>query len=168
MSNSFTASETFSIVHARHISSRVAADMRLMNRYYSYPADAHIEDYLEEIAQLLAEGYLRTFEIGFKRDGQRLFTLRYEVRADGTLSDSRAGGVPTNIDIAGASPFNYLTYSTKWFALDRDERDAFKATLPVQRTPGDEPTDGQGYWVHEDRSYAAGGTGLFRGRFVPL
>jgi hypothetical protein len=168
MSTSFTASETFSIVHARHISSRVAADMRLMNRYYGYPAEANIEDYLEEIAQHLAKGYLKSFEIGFKRDGRRLFTLRYEVRADGTLSDTRAGGVPTNIDVTGATHLNYLTRSTTWFALTQVERDAFKAALPVQRTPGDEPVDGQGYWVREDRSYAAAGTGLSRGRFVPL
>jgi hypothetical protein len=167
MTLSTTATETFSIAHARHISSRVAADMRLMNRYYGYPSEDAIENYLEEIAQFLVNGYLATFEIGFKRDGLRLFTLRYEVLADGSLADLRAGGVPVGVDIAGASPFNYLTHSTTWTQLDRSEREAFEAKLPVQRSPGPAPVDGQGYWVHDDRSYAAAGTGLRRGRFVP-
>ena len=111
MTTSYTLTETFSIVHARHISSRVAGDMRLMNRYYGYPSESAIENYLEEIAQLLGNGYLATFEIGFKRDGRRLFTLHYDVRADGTLTDSRAGGVPVGIDITGATKLNFLTHS---------------------------------------------------------
>jgi hypothetical protein len=167
MTMSYSVSETFSIAHARHISSRVAADMRLMNRYYGYPAETAIENYLEEIAQFLAGGYLATFEIGFKRDGKRLFTLHYSVRADGSLSDSRAGGVPVGIDITGATPFNFLTHSAAWFALDTTEREAFEAALPVQRSFCEAPVDGQGYWVRDDRGYAAAGMGLSRGRFVP-
>lgn len=167
MTTSYSLTETFSIVHARHISSRVAADMRLMSRYYGYPSESAIEDYLEEIAQLLAKGYLATFEIGFKRNGRRLFTLHYEVRADGTLSDSRAGGVPVGIDISGAKPFNFLTHSTAWFQLSAADRAAFEATLPVQRIFDDAPIDGDGYWVRDERSYAAAGMGLSRGRFVP-
>lgn len=56
MTTSYSLTETFSIVHARHISSRAAADMRLMSRYYGYPAESAIENYLEEIAQLLTKG----------------------------------------------------------------------------------------------------------------
>ncbi len=168
MTSSYSLSETFSIVHARHISSRVAADMRLMSRYYGYPAESAIENYLEEIAQLLARGYLATFEIGFKRNGRRLFTLHYDVRADGTLTDSRAGGVPVGIDVAGATTFNFLTHSAAWFRLDPTTRAAFEAALPVQRIVDDAPIDGDGYWVWDERSYAAAGMGLSRGRFVPL
>jgi hypothetical protein len=167
MTSSYSLSETFSIAHARHISSRVAADMRLMNRYYGYPAESAIENHLEEIAQFLAKGFLATFEIGFKRSGRRLFTLHYDVRADGTLSDSRAGGVPVGIDITGAQPLNFLTHSTAWFALSPADRAAFEATLPVQRIFGDAPIDGDGYWVRDERSYSAAGMGLSRGRFVP-
>jgi Bacterial HORMA domain family 1 len=167
MSTSYTVSETFSIVHARHISSRVAADMRLMSRYYGYPSESAIEDHLEEIAQLLAKGYLATFEIGFKREGRRLFTLHYAVRADGSLADSRAGGVPVGINITGATPLNFLTHSAAWFRLDQAERDAFEASLPIQRTFGEAPVDGDGIWIRDERAYAAAGMGLTRGRFVP-
>jgi Bacterial HORMA domain family 1 len=168
MSYSYTLSETFSITHARHIASRLAGDMRLMNAYYDYPSLVSIDNFLEEIAQLLAKGYLATFEIGFKGNGRRVFSLYYEVLVDGTLSDSRSGGVPAGHDVGGAAPFNYLTHSAAWFALSQSERDAFEAILPVQRTPGPEPVDGDGYWVAEDRSYASGGTGMRRRKYVPL
>ncbi len=71
MSYSYTLSDTFTITHARHIASRMAADFRLMRVYYGRPSEATIENYLEEVAQLLAKGYLSTFEIGFKKGDKR-------------------------------------------------------------------------------------------------
>lgn len=166
MTTSYTVSETFSITHARHIASRVAGDLRLMSRYYGRPTLGEIEDYLEEIAQLLVQGYLGTFEVGYRRAGCRVFTLYYEVLGDGTLSDARAGGVPTNADITGASFFSYVTYTPSLLGLSEAAQATFLAGLPVQRTEQPEPLDGNGYWVHDDRNYAAGGLGLRRGRFV--
>jgi hypothetical protein len=167
MTDSYSESETFSISHARHIASRVAADMRQMSRYYGYPEESEIDDFLEEIAQYLVKGYLATFEMGFKHDGRRLFTLYYEVLADGSLSDSRAGGVPAGIDVEGATPFNFLKQSEGFYLLSQAEREAFKAKLPIKRVFGHAPVDGNGRWVSEDRSYAAAGTGLRRRRFEP-
>ena len=167
MSVSYTMSDTFTITHARHIASRMAADFRLMRIYYGKPSEATIEDYLEEVAQLLAKGYLDTFEIGFKKDEKRVMSLFYEARSDGTLTDGRAGGVPTGADVSGANYFSYLTHSAKWWSLTDGERASFEAKLPVQRTAMPAPQDGDGYWVSSERSYAAGGAGVLRGRFVP-
>ncbi len=166
MSYSYTASDTFTITHARHIASRIASDLRLLYCYYDEPSLDMIENCLEEIAQLLAKGYLQTFEVGFKRGEARVISLKYEVRADGTLDDSRSGGVRPSVDITGASTINYITYSSKWWSLPESGRTAFKATLPIQRTIGAEPKDGEGYWA-VDRAYAAGGTGVQRKSFVP-
>ncbi|HEY7830658.1 MAG TPA: hypothetical protein VIC06_08860 [Solirubrobacteraceae bacterium] len=167
MSGSYSESESFTIAHARHVCSRVAADMRQMNRYYGYPDESEIDNYLEELAQHLMESYLYSFEIGFKRNGRRLFTLYYEVLADGSLSDSRAGGVPADVDVEGASPFNFLKRSEAFGRLPQLQREAFKARMPVRRVFGYAPIDGEGRWIAEDRSYAAAGTGLRRRRFVP-
>jgi len=165
--STYTYSDTFTITHARHIASRIAGDLRLMSLFYDYPGEDFIPKVLEELAQLLAKDYLKSFEIGFERSGRRrVFTLLYEARADGTLSDNRAGGVPTNLDVSGADPFNYLIHSDKWWRLTPAERDAFEKTLPVKRTPMEEPQNGSGYWV-SDRSYTAGGHGVARSRFVP-
>lgn len=165
MSYSYTFSDTFTITHARHIASRMAADFRLMRIYYGKPSEEMIENYLEEVAQLLAKGYLATFEVGFKKNEKRVVSLLYEVRADGTLSDNRAGGVQPGVDVSGARQFSYLTHSAKWWSLTDDERTAFEAKLPIQRTAMPAPEDGDGYWV-SDRSYAAGGAGVQRKRFV--
>jgi hypothetical protein len=167
MTTSYTLSETFSITHAQHIASRVAGDLRLMSRYYGRPTLGEVEDYLDEIAQLLVKGYLGTFEVGFRRAGCRVFTLYYEALGDGTLSDARAGGVPTDADITGASFFSYVTYTNSLLTLGAAARAAVLAGLPVQRTEQPEPVDGNGSWVLDDRNYAAGGLGLRRGRFVP-
>ncbi len=166
MSYSYTRSDTFTITHARHIASRIASDLRLLYRYYDAPPLDMIEKYLEEVAQLLAKGYLQTLEVGFKRGEARVISLRYEAQADGTLGDDRSGGVRPSVDVTGTSSFNYLTYSSKWWALPESERTAFKATLPIQRTFGTEPQDGAGHWV-SDRSYSAGGVGVQRKSFVP-
>ena len=167
MSHSYTLSETFTITHARHIASRMAADFRLMRAFYGEPSEEDIEDYLEEIAQLLAKGYLATFELGFRADGKRVVSLFYEVRADGTLVDNRAGGVQPGADIEGAHKFSHVTYSDKWSALTVGERAAYRAGLPVQRTAMPSPEDGDGYWTSDSRSYAAGGAGVQRRRFFP-
>lgn len=167
MTYSYTRSDTFTITHARHIASRMAADFRLMRMYYGRPSEATIEDYLEEVTQLLAKGYLSTFEVGFKRSDKRVVSLLYKARSDGTLDDGRAGGVPVGVDVSGANCFSYLTHSIEWWSLTDEERADFEAKLPVQRTAMPAPQDGDGYWISGDRSYAAGGAGVLRGRFVP-
>jgi hypothetical protein len=167
MSSSGTGTYTFSILDARKIAAHVAADMHLMNSYYGYPEKADIDDYLEEIAQHLSEGYLLDFEIGFERDGGRVFSLLYEALEDGTLSDNRAGSVEPGHDVKGAERINYLRRTASYEALSPSEKEKFKQSLPIQRTPGPRPVDGDGYWVLEDRSYASGGRGVRRRKFIP-
>ena len=167
MTYSYTLSETFTITHARHIASRMAADFRLMRMYYGEPSEAMIEAYLEEVALTLAKGYLSTFEVGFRRNGSRVVSLFYEARADGTLRDDRAGGVQPGADVSGTQQFSYLTYTDKWDSLTPQQKVDFKARLPIQRTSQPAPSDGDGYWVDNDRSFGAGGARVQRARFVP-
>ena len=58
MSMSYTTneSETFSIIHARRIASRVATDLLRFQSFYGFPSDKSIDDYEEELAVLLKEG----------------------------------------------------------------------------------------------------------------
>jgi hypothetical protein len=166
--SSYTINDTFTITHARHIASRIAADLDLFSRFYGYPDRALIPDYLEEIARHLAKGYMETFEIGFEVAGREVVVgLWYEVRADGTLSDNRAGDLPLYVDTSGATPFNYMTYSTAWWRLTDTERAAFKASMPVQRTSAPEPQHNLGAWS-TSRSYASGGVGVQRRNFVAI
>jgi hypothetical protein len=70
------------------------------------------------------------------------------------------------VDITGASFFNYLTQNSRFFQLSNAQQARFKSALPVQRTNGEPPADGSGYWT-SDRNYFSGGRGLNRQTFQP-
>src|SRR6266704_2626454 len=79
MSYSFTKSETFSIIHARKLAAKVAADMHLCAQYYGEPSEEHIRVYAEELAQYLNEAYIQEYEFGFKKGNARVVSWRYKV-----------------------------------------------------------------------------------------
>ena len=104
MTQTFTKSNTFTITHARHLASKVAADMHLCAHYYGNPPEDWIRDYSEELAQYLNEGYLEEYEFGYARGGVRVVTWRYKVDTNGAITtDDRAGKVVAYVDVAGAS-----------------------------------------------------------------
>ncbi len=165
--HSRTNSATFTIVHARHIISKVAADMHLCQAYYGLPGENHLANLSEELSQLLKNGYLEQFEFGFKENGVRIVSWRYSVNSDGTLAtDDRPGRVYSSANTDNATFYNFLTKSTKWWGLDKSERDRIEESLPIKRTPGELPSDGVGYWT-SDKTYSSNGTGTSRSSFRP-
>ena len=56
MTTTFTrsSSETFTRTSAKYLVSKVAADLRQMQRLHRAPADAQIDAYVEELITLLA------------------------------------------------------------------------------------------------------------------
>jgi hypothetical protein len=168
MSYSFTTSSTFTIIHARYLASKVAADMHLCAQYYGKPTEEKIRNFAEELAQYLKEGYLAEYEFGYKKDGKRVVTWRYKVDANGILTtDESPGKVVAYVDIEGATIYNFLTQSPKFLALTSEQQASFEAAMPVQRSSGSPPSDGNGYWT-TDRNYFSGGQGLGRQTFQPL
>ncbi len=141
-----TTTSTFTRTSARYIASKVVADLRRLRSYYGQPSEEQIELFYGELIELLALGYVRSIEYGFKRDGRRLISLLYEVRSDGSLTDDRAGGVHARADITGASWFSFLIHNSKWWSLSPEHRARIEAGLPISRTPAEAPQDGQGYW----------------------
>jgi hypothetical protein len=168
MSLSFTRTATFTIVHARYLASKVAADMHLCAQYYGKPSEGRIREYAEELAQYLNAGYLKEYEFGFKKNGERIVCWRYRVDSNGRLTtDDRPGKVVPYFDIKSAVFFNILTQNSRFFRRSADEQASFEAGLPLQRTFGEPPSDGSGYWT-SDRNYFSGGCGLNRQTFQPL
>jgi hypothetical protein len=168
MSYSVTTSETFSIIHARRLSSKVAADMHLCAQYYGQPLESSVRQYAEELAQYLNEGYVEEYEFGYQKNGKRLVTWRYRVDENGLLTtDERPGKIVPYVDVSGAVFFNYLTRHARFYRLSSSQQTAFEATLPFQRTTGEPPSDGAGYWM-SDRNYYAGGRSLNRETFQPV
>ncbi|MEK7529782.1 MAG: hypothetical protein AAB570_02565 [Patescibacteria group bacterium] len=165
MSYSYTLSDsiTFTATHAKHMSAKVATDLKRLQRIYDKPSDADIADYEVEIIELLKAGYLGTVSYGFKRDGNWIEpTLQYTARdlAGTTTNDDDPGRVRPGADTSGASFYSYLTYSSAWNNLSPAEQDAFKKQLPFQRGGANEP--GVNGYFSDDRTYSSGGRALNR------
>lgn len=168
MTTTFTSSSTYTIINARYVSSKIAADLDLCRLYYGRPTESRIQEYKDELAELLNGGYVKEYEFGFKRDGKRVVCWQYTVKDDGTIStDDRAGKLDSSIDTAGALFYNFLTFSFKWEILQFDERTRIENVLPFRRTDGTLPSDGNGYWT-SDRSYSSASIGVTRKTFKPL
>lgn len=167
---STTASGSFTRTHAKHLASKVVADLYQCSRHYGRPTDTFVPHYESELVELLAGGYVANYEFGFKENDKRIVSWRYTVSSAGELiggTDDRAGGIYARASIAGASFYNFLSHSTSWFSLTSDAKARVEASLPFSRTAGSLPTDGNGYWV-ADRNYSQGGALVARETFRPL
>ena len=164
-----TATESFTLTHAKYLASKVTADMKRCQQRYNLPSDDEINNYGTELALLLRDGYVAEYEFGFVRaDEERLVSWRYTVNSSGLLTaDERPGGIYTDANISAGLFFNYLTRSTAWAKLDAASRLRIEQGLPVQRTSANPPKDGLGYWT-SDRTYSSTGVSLGRKTFKPF
>ena len=165
MTYSYTVTDTatFTRTHARHITAKVATDLKRMQRFYGEPSDEWIGDFEAEAIEFLKEGLLDNVSYGFQRNGHFIEpTLTYTARdlVGITAHDNDPGRVRPGADISGASFCSYLTYSPRWDRLGQVEKEQFKNRLPFQRTGAPEPGV-SGYWSR-DLTYSAGGRALDR------
>ncbi|HMO81166.1 MAG TPA: hypothetical protein PKA76_15375 [Pirellulaceae bacterium] len=162
MSRTYTYSESFTRTHARYLASKVAADLRQMRLFYGQPSDDQISNFVEELTELLAGGYLESVDYGFRRNDGWTVALHYKVLSDGTLdTDDRAGRVPIGADVSGASWYSFLRHSAKWSLLTQAERERIENSIPVKRGHSTEPIVGAGIWS-QDKIYSSNGTSFTR------
>lgn len=166
MSYSYTTTETFTITHARRLAGKVLADMNQCQRLYGRLSDTEIEEYQEELAVMLHGGYVKSYEFGFKAEGKRVVSWYYTPGPAGDLEGGRSGGIYAAADISSASFFNYMDYTSAWYALSEVERNKIRSGHSIRRTSGDPPKDGDGYW-DTSRAYVSGGMAVTRKEFRP-
>jgi Bacterial HORMA domain family 1 len=163
---SSTSTTTFTRTHAVYIASKVAADLRQMQNFYDKPSDAQIDDCLTELVEHLVAGFIASVEYGFRRNGEWIVSLRYEVRSDGTIADTGSGRVYPYADLSGLGFYSYLITNGAYASTDAATKEAFRAKLPFQRTGAEEPKHLNGYW-ETGKSYSAGGVGAVRSQWRP-
>jgi len=165
MTLSYTTSgtETFTIAHAREIASRVATDLKRVQRFYGAPSDAWIDAYEAELIHLLKNDVVGSVVYGYKRNEKwTAATLRYTALPGGVLStNDDPGKILPGVDISGATFSSFLTYNARWIKLSAGDRAAIEKGCPFQRSEGVAPSLEAGYWV-DDHKYTAGGRGLGR------
>ena len=79
--------------------------------------------------------------------------------------DSRPGSFPSAVVVAGMPFHSFLTYSASYLRLTAEQQRRIKATLPVQRTSGVEPTAAAGTST-SGHGYARNGIGVDRSVYV--
>lgn len=165
MSSSFTlsATETFTITHAKHLASKVATDLKRMQRFYGLPSDASIAQYEEELIVLLKANCLEEVTYGYQKNGNWIEpALRYTPKdLYGMGGDDDPGRVPPGMDISGAGFHSFLTYNSNWYKLSEAEQNAISAQISLKRGTGTAPTVLNGIFV-DDKTYTSGGRSLGR------
>ena len=170
MTGSYSVSETFTLTHAKHLASKVVSDLYQCRNFYGEPSEAQIAKYQDELVVMLAGGYVKEYEFGFKKNDQRIVSWQYRVNANGDLvggTDDRSGGIYARADISGATNFNFMSYSQTWFDLTSNEQNNVKSKHLINRGTGYLPSDGAGYW-HTDRTYSGAGVAIERKTFRPV
>lgn len=167
MTSTGTRTKSFTITEARYVGAKVGADLRLLNGLYGRPALALIDDYVEEVALLLRDGYLGTVSYGFRdrSTNQWKLRLRYTATAGGHLLDSRPGSLPTSASVAAYSFYSYLTYSSKYDALSATQKEDIKSALPIERIGAEEPAARFGM-TSSAHAYSRNGVGVERDVFT--
>lgn len=163
MTSTRTASASFTLTEARYVGAKIGADLRMMNSLYGRPALADIDDFTEEVALLLRDGYLGTVDYGFRDASANAWKLRlrYTATIGGQLLDSRPGSLPTTASVAGYGWSSYLTYSLKFLLLTSAQQATVKAGLPITRVGAAEPTAGAGS-TQTGHGYGRNGVGVNR------
>src|SRR4051794_18668723 len=113
MSTTFTQSgiQSFTIIHARYMASKVATDLRRFQRFYSAPSDASIADYEAELIELLKHDVVETVTYGFKRNGKWTeATVRYRSIGGSLSADDDPGKIRPGLDVTGASFTSFLVF----------------------------------------------------------
>lgn len=165
MSYSFTSTESqsFTVTHAKHIASKVATDLKRIQRFYNSPNDHWIEEYEKELIEYLRKGYLKLVTYGFQKDGKWIEpTLQYTPKDLAGLSgtDDDPGRIRPGANVEGAHFTSYLIKNTAFYSATEAERSTFSGSLPFQRTGADEP--GINGYLSADKTYSSGGKALER------
>lgn len=164
-SYSVTATDSFTILHARSLASKVATDLQKFHRFYEGgPTLERIARYEQELVVLLKYKALVNVTYGFQRNGKWTeAAVKYNALPDGTLSSNDdPGKIRPGLDVTGATFMSFLESDESH--LTDAQKAALKNELPFERSGTETPQLEQGYWGN-DLNYAAGGRGL--GRATP-
>lgn len=157
-----THSQSFTRTDARNVASKVAANLRYMKALYGSPSDGWIQEYHDELVELLAGGFVDSVTYGFKREENWVAAVRYLVDLGGNLTaDDHATKLPYDADVRGLTATSYLIRSQAWWDLSDAQRAVIEAKLPFKRVGAAEPGTAGGYW-QEDDTYSSSGGGVRR------
>lgn len=161
-SSSYSFNTTFTLTNAKYLASKIATDLKRIQRFYGSPSDSQIAEYEAEITELLKEGYLDNITYGFKRNGIWIKpSVKYNsIELSNGNTDDDPGKIPIGADISNATFGSFLCKNSNWDNLSQTEKDNFLKKLPIKRTDGRIPQS-DGYFSN-DLTYGSGGKSINR------
>ena len=129
-----TDTKTHTVVYARHVASKVAADLKRLQRLFgkNQPTDDSIDKFEREATILLYHGCLGEISYGFiKEDGSWLYALKYQ-NVNNQLREDDGPKEIGSQDIDETNFRSFLIYSDHWQDLSEEQRNQIEQSLPIQ------------------------------------
>jgi hypothetical protein len=76
-SSTSSNTQTFTLTHAKYLASKVATDLKRMQRLYGSPSDYQINNFESELTEFLRNGFLSEVTYGFKRNDNWIYSERF-------------------------------------------------------------------------------------------
>lgn len=167
MTETNTLTQTYTETGAVYLAHKVAPDLLQMQRFYGKPTSEEIDNYMEELKILLLEGVLDSVDYGYRKNNSWIVMVRYSANYGSSSStDNRSGGIYPGADVSDAQWGSFLRWSSKFDNLPQTEKDRITKSLPINRTPQDEPGFEPGNWI-SNKNYYNDGISLERKMFRP-
>ena len=163
MTQTYTNERTFTVTNAKYIASKVATDLKRIQRFYDFPSNDMIQKFEEELTEFIKDGYLDTVTYGFQKGGNWIEpTLIYKSKdLHGLIvNDDDPGAIKPNCNVVGAVFTSHLEYSSAWYSKSDKEKGDFKKGLPFQRIGAPQP--GINGYTNNDRTYSSADRALNR------
>jgi hypothetical protein len=155
-----TGTKTYTATDAKYLGSKIAADLRQLQVLYGEPLNSHINAYVDEFVILVKDGYIKSVDYGYRKNGIWVVGVSYEVSAFNSVDDS-PGRIPVGKDITNANWGSYMRKSQKFYDLSLAQQQAFLNSLPFQRNVDNNDPQNGANWVY-DKAYGSGDVELKR------
>ena len=163
MSQTRTASATFTVVDIEKVVRRVKADLVMIADSTGAWTAAKAIDYAHDVEVLAKAGYLEYVDVTLFSNGIEMNAVRFDVDTDaGSLTSSRPGGVLWK-RVAGANLRVILGYSD---AYTNSAREAMKGKLKIPWGPTSADTTHARLLSSGGRAYASNAYGMRRKDWV--
>ena len=152
MSQSSTASATYTIVDIENVVRRVKADLVMIADSTGAWTAAKAADYAHDVEILAKAGYLDYVDVTLLSNGVEVKAIRFDIDTDaGSLTTSRPGGVLWP-KVAGAFLRIVLGYTPSYTS---SAREATKGKLKIGWVPSNEDTSHSSLMSAGGRDYAS-------------
>jgi len=159
MSQTRTASATYTFVDIENVVRRVRADLVMIADSTGAWTGANAADYAHDIEVLAKAGYLKYVDVTLQSNGAEVKAVRFDVDTDsGSLTSNRPGGVlwPR---VAGAYLRIVLGYTDAYTSAARE---ATRSKLKIGWVPSNDDTSHTSLMSSGGRNYASNAFGMQR------